>query len=141
MTPYTPPIRTQTDLEDLWHELLAPLGFSSMSLWLLFIGDDDCPLPRLLEIAETDEAPTTADQDSFARFLREVADEAPPGARIACLRSRPGTDEASDEDRQWAQLVYDAARAAGLGCEVVHLANDVRLLPLPLDDLPLSHSA
>lgn len=141
MTPFTPPIRTQTDLEDLWHELLAPLGFSSTSLWLMLIGPDDRPVPQVTEITQSGALPTEVEQRNFVTFLREVAADALPGTRLACLRSRPGADEVSDEDREWAHLVYDAARAAGLGCEVVHMANDVRLLPLPLDDLPVPRSA
>jgi hypothetical protein len=37
--------------------------------------------------------------------------------------------------------VYDACRRAGMATEVVHVATDTELAPVPLDDLPLPESA
>ena len=40
------------------------------------------------------------------------------------------------DDLGWAQALYDAARLARVPIEVVHLANDHELVPIPMDDLP-----
>lgn len=129
------PITSQLELEDLWHELMQPLGFSSPSLWLLVIGPDDRPLPQITEIAETHDLPDEEQRRGFAEFLRTLTSELVPGGRVALLRSRPGTDPLTEEDLQWAESVYATARWAGAPCDVLHVANDVRLLPVPLDEL------
>lgn len=140
-TPHTPLIRTQTDLEDLWHDLLGPLGFDGASLWLMVIGTDDRPVPCVTEIADARDLPDDGQYHGFAAMLADLVAQLAPGGRIACLRSRPGTEPLLEEDRSWARLVHDAARAAGVPCDVVHMANDVRLLPIPLDELGWQHSA
>jgi len=58
-----------------------------------------------------------------------------PGSRFAFLRSRPGGGRPNAEDRAWARALYEAGRRAGAALEVVHLANDHDVCPLPMDDL------
>jgi hypothetical protein len=70
-----------------------------------------------------------------------MVDELVPGGRVACLPSRPGRAAVTDDDRAWASGLYDACRRAGLPAEVVHLATDEELFPLPLDELSLPKSA
>jgi hypothetical protein len=138
LTPHTPCIRTQVDLEDLWHDLLAPLGFTTPSLWLLVIGPDDRPVPMLTEVADTHELPDAEQRGGLGATLRRLVDELAPGGRIACLRSRPGPDPVGRADKAWARIVVESARRAGVRCDVVHVATDVQLVPVPLDDLPVS---
>ena len=57
------------------------------------------------------------------------------------MRSRPGRAAATARDRAVAASPYSACRAAGVAAEVVHLATDDLLVPLPMDDLPLADSA
>ena len=134
--PFRPLIRTQAELEECWRYLLRPLGFRSESLWLLPIGDDDRPLTRLIEIAEaTDIGP--ADVPALTVLLETVRDETDLD-RIALLRSRPGAGGVSPDDRVVARALYDAAVACGLGGEVVHVATDADIHPVPLDDLPVA---
>ena len=56
--------------------------------------------------------------------------------RFAFLRSRPGSGGPNPDDLGWAEALYDAARLARVPIEVVHLANDRDLVPIPMDDLP-----
>ncbi|QYJ03978.1 hypothetical protein KUV85_16900 [Nocardioides panacisoli] len=141
LPPYTPPIRDQIDLEDLWHELMGRLGFSSPSLWLLLIGPDDRPVPSLTEVADAHELPTAAQRSGLVQVLREGARVVPPGSRFAFLRTRPGRDRIGIADRRWAAMLYAAAREAEVPCETVHAANDVHLVPVPWEDLPAERPA
>jgi hypothetical protein len=141
-TPFRPTIRTQVDLEAAWRQLMGPFGFSGHSLWMMVIEPTGQPVPHLAQIEDTERPPSEAEERGFADFLRGLADEVlEPGSRIAFLLSRPGSDGAAQRDRAWAARLYGACRIAGLPCEIVHLANDAVLLPLPMDELDTSVSA
>jgi hypothetical protein len=133
--PAVGPITTQIDLEDYWHEVVQPLGFSSPSLRLLLIGPDDHPMPPVTEITDAYDLPDEEQRRGFVEFLRLLTTEVVPGGRVAMLRSRPGTEALNEDDLRWADLLYGAARSAGAPFEILHLATDVHLLPMPLDDL------
>lgn len=135
-TPFRPVIHTQADLEQAWRHLMRPLGFSRRSLWLMLICDDDHPLPQLTEIADLAPQPTSRQRREFARFLTHLAAMIPDG-RFAFLLTRPGLGGQDDVDRLWAGLLYDVARDAGVPCEVVHLATDDTVAPIPMDGLDL----
>ena len=132
---YRPTIRTQRDLETVWRTLMGPLGFSSQSLWLLLIGQDDAPIPMLPRIEDLKQPPDAEETERLAGFLQTIVEAAGvPDARVAVLRSRPGRHGPDAADRRWADAVYAAARIAGVRCEPVHLATDADVLPLPRDD-------
>ncbi len=133
---YEPIINTQADLEAAWRFLMGPLGFGGESLWLMFVRPDGVPIPQLSEIEDCAEPPTPEEAMRFRRVpraLRGASDE--PGLRLAVLRTRPGSFGPTDRDRQWAAIVYDACRTASLPAEVVHLATDLDIYPLPWDAL------
>ncbi len=141
-TPFRPTIRTQADLETTWRHLMRPLGFSKKSLWLMLIEPDGLAVPNLLEITDTAQPPDPDQRGQLATFLRSLADDvAPAGSRAAFLLSRPGDAAVAAGDRAWATALYDACREAGLPCEIVHLATDTDIRPLPLDELGLPASA
>lgn len=128
---FDPVVRTQSDVEQMWRHLISPLGFSGHSIWMVVI-EDDRPLRQVLEISESVEPPEGEDVAAFGRLLGRLAS---PGSRFAFLRSRPGVGGPDAVDRAWARVLYDACRAAGAAAEVVHLAHDQDILPIPLDDL------
>lgn len=132
---YEPIINTQSDLEAAWRHLMGPLGFGSESLWLMFVRPDGIPIPQLSQIEDCDEPPSREELAGFADFLAHFASEDEPGLRLAALRTRPGSFGPNDVDRQWAQIVYAACRTAKLPVEVVHLATDQDIYPLPWDAL------
>jgi hypothetical protein len=74
----------------------------------------------------------------LALLLREL-DTEDPGGSFAFLLSRPGRGLRTD-DRTRASYLYDVGGAAGVRLEVVHLATDADLTPLPLDALGLAAS-
>lgn len=135
-TPFRPTIHTQADLEDAWRHLMRPLGFDQRSLWLMLIDEDDRPLPQLTEVADLPDRPSGWEGRRVGHFLAMLSSSMPE-CRFAFLLTRPGRGGPDDADRAWAELLYDAAREAATACEVVHLANDDTVAPIPLDDLDL----
>lgn len=134
MRPEETVIRSQADLERTWRTLMEPLGFGTECVWLMLIGPDDRPVPRLVEIDECDEPPTQEAIASFARFLRELREQVGTGVRCAFLRTRPGHAGLTPDDLAWARGLYAAGRLAEVPVEIVHRACDVDLVPLPMDD-------
>jgi hypothetical protein len=133
-TPYRPPIHSQADLEEAWRHLVDPLGFRRRSLWLLLIGGDDRPTPVVTEVTDLPEVVDPETVDSLAGMLAHLQG-LEPGGRWAFLLSRPGTGRSSDADRAWAAGLYDTCRRHGLAHDVVHLATDEAVLPIPLDEV------
>lgn len=134
-----PTIRTQADLELAWRTLMEPLGFASRGMWLMFIESDGRPLRRLGQVEELPDELTPEELGSLADFLGHLP--AAQGARLAILLTRPGPGGLTAADRQWASGVYEACHRAGVTTEVLHLATDTDLLPVPLDELPVPASA
>ena len=139
-TPFAPVIRNQSDLEDAWRHLMGPLGFGGHSLWLMFVQPDGTPLPHLTQIEDCVRPPTPPEQANFVALLKTLAAEMPQGERIVFLRSRPGRGGPQPDDLAWARSLYDACRVAGVETDVVHLATDEALVPLPMDEV-LAQSA
>lgn len=135
---YRPFVHTQADLEQVWRDLMHPLGFAGASIWMLRLEPTGRAVPRLMEIAEAELVPD--DPEPFAALLAEI-DGVEPGHSYAFLRTRPGSSAVDDGDRAWAGFLHAAARIAGVRLEVVHLATDTDVVPLPLDEIGLSRSA
>ena len=139
MTTYEPTVHTQADLHGVWCHLMEPLGFSEHSIWMLRIAADRRPVPQVVKIADAAEAPARTEGHGFPEVLR-MLDDAEPGHSFAFLRSRPGRGVTRD-DRAWAAFLYDAGRLSGVEVEVVHLATDDEITPLPPDEVGLDRSA
>lgn len=129
-------IHSQADLEQVWRGLMEPLGFTRTSLWMVFVHPDGRPHKTLIEIPAPD---SLVAPDPTAPELLDLLDEWTtqhvPGGRVAFLRTRPGRGGLDRSDRLWAAALYAAAQVAGVPCEVVHAANNDRLLPVPLDEI------
>lgn len=138
MTTFEPTIRTQSDLEDVWRTLMQPLGFGGHSLWMMIVQASGKPLPQLSQVEGTITPPSPTEQESFVHFLRTMNEELRTGERVVFLRSRPGRAVIDAVDRAWARSLYAACRDAGVGTDVVHLAGDDDVVPVPLDDLAQS---
>lgn len=131
-------IRTQADLERAWRLLLPPRGWDRSSVWLMFLGPDGRPLGALTEIEDCVGPPAEDVTASLAALLGSVYDDLlPTGSRVAFLRSRPGRTAPTSDDRAWAHALYAAARAAGMPGEVVHVATDDAVQPVPVEDAVL----
>lgn len=132
--PYRPLIRTQAELEGAWRHLMEPLGFTGRSLWVMVIDDDDRPIPHLTELTDLAVLPDARSAGDLAELTRVIG-KALPSARLAFLLSRPDTGPPQSPDQAWAAALYAAARNAGTACEVVHLATDDAVTPIPWDGL------
>ncbi len=127
-------VHTHADLEAFWRARMEPLGFARRALWIAFLAADDRVSSQLVEIGDLPCLPEPAECDGLVRLvdhLREKLDV----RRFALLLARPGRDDARHDDRAWASALRAAAWEAGVCCELVHLATDARLVPIPLDDL------
>lgn len=133
--PFDPVIRSQADLESAWRQLMEPLGFGGWSLWLMLVQPDDTPARQLTRIEECEGHPEPAMLAGLAEMLRHLIGDAGPGHRWAILRSRPGRGGVDDLDRAWARGIYEACAVGGVPLEVVHLATDEVLVPIPMDDV------
>lgn len=131
---FAPIIRTQADLEAAWRYLMGPWGFGGPSIWMLVVLADDSLLPHITEIEKADEPPDAVGVERFAEIISGLDLE--PGERLAFLRSRPGGPDVTESDRAWAASLYASARMGGAPCEVVHLATEGDVRPLPADELP-----
>ena len=129
--PFVPVLRTQADVERMWRRLMTPLGFTRCSLWMVVVQDDR-PVPRVLEISFTELPPEDGDAEALAGLLSHLAGSR---TRFAFLRTRPGSGRPDASDRAWARELYAAGQQASARLEVVHLAHDDDVFPLPLDDV------
>ena len=66
---------------------------------------------------------------------RRVREELLPEGRLVVLLCRPGPATVQPGDRDWARAIMAEAAAAGVPLEVVHVAGDVAITPLPLDEV------
>ena len=135
MTTFEPVIRTQAELEAAWRHLIRPLGFHRRSLWLLLIGSDDRPTPLITEVADLPELFDAEAADALAHTLLHLTPDVDPDGRWALLCSRPGAGGPTTADWAWAGGLYDMCRRHGLAHDVIHLATDTEVLPIPLDDV------
>lgn len=131
---YRPILRTQADLEAAWQHLIGALTFDGHSIWMMSIEADQRPFPHLTEFSGLGEQPGATFLRQLAEVLSRVFDEVPPD-RLAFLVSRPGADDVRSGDRAWALALHQLARDLSLGCDVVHLATEHGIVPLPLDEL------
>lgn len=136
----TPVLHTQADVEQLWRTLMQPLGWSRRACWFALIGPDDHPLPQLGEFEDLPAQPPPEDLAQAARLWRDLLDEALPDGRVALLVCRPGHGGPTAVDRGVAASIYAACREAAVPVEVIHLATDEDIWPLPADEV-LSRSA
>lgn len=131
---FTPTITTQADLEEAWRTLMGPDGFDDSTLWMMLILDDR-PLPQITQIGDLDDPPLEFHVSGLQRLLTGLGEDLPPETRVAFLASRPGPSRVRDLDRDWARAVTEAAGRASFRCEVVHLATEGDVRPIPLDEI------
>jgi hypothetical protein len=132
--PYRPVIRNQAELEVAWRHLIRPLGFDRRRLWLLMIDADNRPVPAMTEVTDLPQTPDDETTDGLGQVLGHLP---PPGeyGRWALLLSRPGAHATDESDRLWAGALYDTLRRHGIPHDVVHLATDSKIVPIPLDEV------
>lgn len=98
----------------------------------MFIGPDGVPLPQMSEITEPPVELTTEESESAARLLSGLLPDL-GFDRVAFLLCRPGRSRPTAIDQRDASALYAACREVRLPVEVIHLATDVDIWPIPYD--------
>ena len=133
--PDLPPIRTQTDLTEVWTILMGKLGFAYRQLWVLFVLANGDAHPAVMKIEHLDEWPDEQFTAGLVDVCANFVDEDPGNGQVAMLLARPGGGALSASDRAWTSALYRATRRGGVASHPIHLANDVELRLVAADDL------
>ena len=128
-------IRSQSDLQRMWELLMRPLGFTSTSVWVTFIGSDDRPTRFLVEIAESEHLPDPPEVAHLFDLLEQLCADEGPGTSVAFLVTRPGRDRVNAFDRDMATRLRTGARHSSVRCHPIHVANDLAVRAVTPDDL------
>lgn len=133
--PFRPVLRTQADVESFWIEICRPLGWARHDLWFVMVDADGRPLPIVQDFRDRPEEVDVEVVRGLVHVWRLLRDEHIPGGRFAVLLCRPGPATVQHSDREWVVAISEEAAAAGVPLEVIHVASDVAIRPLPLDDV------
>lgn len=128
-----PVLTSQAAVESMWRGLMQPLGWRGRSLWFVLVAPDDRALPHVYEIGEVPETIDPGGHAAAAELWHDLLAEILPGGRIALLLTRPGSGGPSLADRELADGTYAACRRGNVPLEVIHLATDHDIVPLPAD--------
>jgi hypothetical protein len=131
--PFRPVLRTQADVERFWTTICHPLGWTRHDLWFVIVDADGRPLPSVQDIRDV---PVEVDREAVGGLMdlwRHLRDELAPGCSFAVLLCRPGPAVLQHSDRAWAGALAAASADADIPLEVVHVASDDAIIPLPLD--------
>ena len=131
------PIRSQADLDRHWRGLMGPLGFAHRQLWLNLIDDGGRPTPFLTQVDELPEEPDPFALDNLFGITARLIDEEAPGASLALLIARPGSEKHMAADLAWASALAAAARRNGVMLRAMYLATNVDIrIVAPDEQLP-----
>ncbi len=128
-------LHSQADVQRMWDLLMRPLGVGSQALWVCLVDDRDAPIPLLTEITGHEDVPTELEIAKLFETLVLLRGEERDVSSVAFLISHPGRGGLNDCDRLFAARLTAAARASGVPCHPIHVANDDGLVPVSADDL------
>jgi hypothetical protein len=130
-----PVLRSQADVEKFWTTICHPLGWRTPALWVVLVDAEGEPFPSVQQIDDLPQTPDEAAIGHLVEGCRSLLDEFDPGGRVALLLCRPGGPSVTAFDQQWTRALVHGAHRAGVELEVVHVASDVAIRPLPLDEV------
>jgi hypothetical protein len=143
ITDYRKPLHSQFDVERYWTHLCRKSQWTKRELWVALIDPFGRPLRKVVRVTDVPEDPDqwsaklawlTAEYASMvADFSDITAGKAPP-ARVAIMLARPG-EHLTRTDHAWGLALTASARSSGVEFEVVHVATDSAVIPLPMDAL------
>ncbi len=134
-TPYAPVLCSQSDVLQFWVRICRPLGWARRDLWFCVIGGDGRPTPMMTQVEDLPEDPDSAAVGNLGWIWRRLLDDHEPGGRVAGLLCRPGAGGSQPADRAWGRAIVGAAQEHGAPIEVLHVACDQLIFPLPMDEL------
>ena len=130
---FRPKLATQADVERFWTRICHPLGWERHDLWFVLVAADGRPLPIVQDVRDRPVAVDPEVVRNLVDLWRRVCEELVPDGSIAVLLCRPGSAAVDASDREWATAITTEAAAAGVPLEIIHVASDVAITPLPLD--------
>lgn len=130
---FRPKLATQADVERFWTRICHPLGWDRHDLWFVLVDADGRPLPVVQDVRDRPVAVDPGIVGNLVELWRRVCEELVPGGSIAVLLCRPGSAKVDESDRAWATAITTEATAAGVPLEIIHVASDAAITPLPWD--------
>jgi hypothetical protein len=130
---FRPVFRTQADVEKFWTTICRPLGWRTRELWVVLVDEDGEPFPSVHQVSDLPQEPDPGAVRLLLDGCRGLLGEFDPGGSVATLLCRPGAERVTASDRAWVRALTGSARASGVVLEVVHVASDVAITPVPLD--------
>lgn len=106
---------------------MGPLGFGEKLLWVGFVGPDRRMVKAISQVP-LGPRPQPRLVDSVMSGVADVLAEFKEGTTIALLLTRPGRGGISEADRQWSELLAEAAGHFGVSLEPIFRANDEALV-------------
>jgi hypothetical protein len=134
--PFEAVIRTEADLHALWRRLMGGGGFSTRSLWMIFLEADGRTQPLVVPIDDLPDEPHQAFLDGLRQIVSGLITEG-VAASVAILLSRPGHGPMTDDDRCWARGLR-ATLGREFGRWPVHLATHDQIRVFAPDDLVIA---
>lgn len=134
--PYSPILATDADVTTMWRTLISPLGWHTRRVYFMLVDPDGRPHSQLVEVDEMPETFGAEDATRFVEFLSLlVGDLGGDSCSTALMFARPGGGGLTDDDRTMCRELYDAARAADVRLELLHVATDTAIIPAPMDEV------
>ncbi|MDH2414538.1 hypothetical protein [Nocardioides sp. CER19] len=130
---FRPVFRTQADVEKFWTTICHPLGWRTRELWVVLVDEDGEPFPSVHQISDLPQEPDAHDVGRLLDGCRGLLEEFDPGGSVATLLCRPGEQRLTASDREWVRALTGIARGSGVVLEVVHVASDAAITPVPMD--------
>ena len=126
-------IHNNADLLALWQKLMGPWGFSSRTLWLVFLDEGGRTMQVIVPIEDVPPMPERHAIDSLRQMVGDLVTTGGVGS-VPMLLSRPGPASMRAGDRAWACALRD-----GLGPQLcpwpIHFATKGNVRPFAPDDL------
>jgi len=125
-------IRSETDLRELWQQLLGSADFCRHTVWLILLDERGQVQPLLLPIDDVPSAPDPKILRSLSRVLDGMVDGRVADS-VALLMSRPGTAELTENDWSWVRGLARVLRPE-ISPWPLHLATHDGISCLPSGD-------
>ncbi|SFC60777.1 hypothetical protein SAMN04487968_108178 [Nocardioides terrae] len=128
-------LHSQADVEKFWTTICQPQGWRTPELWVVLVDAEGEPFPSVHHVPELPESPDRTTIDHLVHGCRRLLDELDAGGRVAMLLCRPGASAVTPFDKAWTRALVHGAHRVGVELEVVHVASDATIRPLPLDEV------
>lgn len=131
------PIRTVSDLAQVWEFIDGGHGYDAPQMFAVFIDADDRLLPTVVQIYD-DEFEDGPDETAMRQFLSihdAVLCGGESGASVAVMRARPGGRTLTEQDQAWCAMTHRLLKELRCGTRPLFFATDHEVAVVPPDTL------